>query len=171
MSNGPQATNAGDRYGTATDRAHEIYDQLLAVGKELAASYVDAYEKTAAGVAEFQDRVAKSGWSSGVGTGHVGVGNGHGGHARSATTDPGEAVRNARMRALEISEKMQEMNRKITLAYLNACELAALAVADCQEELTATSNLELVKTVGGARVAFRREMTKAYASAAREIVG
>jgi hypothetical protein len=164
MSNGPQSTDAGDRYGTATDRAQEIYDQLLRVGKELAASYVDAYERTAAGVAEFQDSVATSGWASGVS-------NGNGGRPRSVNADPGEPLRKASTRALEISEMLQEMNKKITLAYLNACELAALAVADCQEELTATSNLELVKTVGGARVAFRREMTKAYASAAREIVG
>jgi hypothetical protein len=166
MSNGPQLANAGDRNGTATDRAQEIYDQLLAVGKEVAAAYVQAYQKTAAGIAEYQDKVAKAGWSSGLRAGPNGQ------HARNAAgTEARESLRTARAQALEMSEKLQEMNKRITLAYLNACELAALAVADCQEELAATSKLDFVKMVGSARVEFNREMTKACVSAAREIVG
>jgi hypothetical protein len=165
MSNGRPPTYAGDPYTTVTDRAQEIYDQLLTVGKEVAAAYVDAYQKTAAGIAEYQDKVAEAGWTNGFGPEP-------GGPLRSATaTDPTESLRSARTRALEISEKLQEMNKKIMLAYLNASELAGLAVADCQEELTAVGNLELVKTMGGARVSFGREMTKACVSAAREIVG
>jgi hypothetical protein len=164
MSSGTQSMNAGDLYGTVTDRAQEIYDQLLTVGKEVAAAYVDAYQKTATGIAEYQDKVAKVSWSNGLSTGL-------GAQPRAVTTDGGESVWKARKRALDVSERLQEMNKRIMLAYLNACELAALALADCQEELAATSDLELVKMVGGARVAFRREMTKAYMSAAREIVG
>jgi hypothetical protein len=166
MSDGPQSTTtAGERNGVATDRAQEIYDQLLTVGKELADGYVDAYQKTAAGLAEFQDRVTSTGWSSGLGNGFGG-----GASPRNTTTDAADPLGTARERALEITEMLQEMNKKIMLAYLNACELAALAVADCQEELTAASDLELVKTMGGAGIALRREMTKACVSAAREFV-
>jgi hypothetical protein len=170
MSNGAQSTTTGDAYGMMSDRAQEVYDQLLTVGKEVASAYVEAYQKTAAGIAEYQDQVTKVGWSNGLGTAS-GFGTASGTQPTSLTTDAGDTLRTARKRALEISEKLQEMNKRIMLAYLNACELAALAVADCQEELTATSSLELMKTVGGARVAFRREMTKACVSAAREIVG
>ena len=165
MYNGPQTTGAGgEGYGTATDRANEIYDQLLTVGKEVAAAYVDAYEKTATGIAEFQNRVAQAGYPGIPGASPRGA-------TRAGGNDSGEPVRNARLRAHEIGERLQEMNKKITLAYLNACELAALAVADCQEELSATSRVDLVKTMGGARADFRREIAKAYVSAARGIVG
>jgi hypothetical protein len=161
-----QSTNgAGDGYATATatDSAREIYDQLLALANEVAAAYVDAYQKTADGIAKFQDTVAPAGWSSAVS-------GGPGWQPGSANGDVGEPLSEAGARSFEIGEKLQEMNKKITLAYLNACELAALAVTDCQEELTATSGVELVKAVGGARVGFTREVTKACVSAAREIV-
>jgi hypothetical protein len=59
----------------------------------------------------------------------------------------------------------------MTLGFLNAYELAALAMADCQEEIAAMSGLELVKTVGEARGEFTREVTKACVSTARDIVG
>lgn len=163
MFDSSQSTNGvGDGYGIATARAREIYDQLLTLGNEVGAAYVDAYQKTAAGIAEFQDRVAKPGWFTGA-------------NARpawqpgSATTDAGEPLKKARARALEIGEKLQEMHKKIALASLNACELAALAVADCQAEIAATSGLELVETVGSARVGLTRKVTNAYVSAAREI--
>jgi hypothetical protein len=40
-----------------------------------------------------------------------------------------------------------------------------------QEEVAAASPLELVKTVAGVRAGLTREVTKACASTAREIVG
>ena len=165
MSTATQSTNAAGLYGTVTDRAQEIYDQLLTVGKEVAAAYVDAYQKTAAGIAEYQAKVSNGGWSGGPSAEPDGQLWG------TTATNAGASLREARARALEISEKLQQMNRKIMLAYLNASELAGLAVADCQEELSAISNLELVKTMGGARVAFKREMTQACASAARQVLG
>jgi hypothetical protein len=168
ISDGQQSTGVGgDGYTRTTDRAGEIYDQLLNVGKQFAAAYVDAHQKTAEGIAEFQGRVAERGWSSGP---SAGLG-GYPLDVKTADLDLGESIAKARTRALEITENLQTLNKKLMLAFLNAYELAALAVADCQEELTQKSDVELVKTVGGAGVKFRRELTKAYASAAREIVG
>jgi hypothetical protein len=169
MLDSSQWTNgAADGYGPATDRAREICGQLLALGSQVGNAYVDAYQKTAAGIAEFQSTVAKGRPSSGLAAAPAGAAPGW--QPGIAAADVGVPLIDAREQALEIGEKLQEMNKKITLACLNACELAALAVADCQEKIAATSDLELVKAMGGARVELTREVTKAYVSAAREIV-
>jgi hypothetical protein len=169
MLDSSQWTNgAGDPYGPATDRAREIYGQLLALGNQVGDAYVDAYQKTAAGIAEFQGTVAKAHASSGAAP--ASTGSAPAWQPGISATDVGAPLSEARERALEIGEKLQEMNKKITLACLNACELAALAVADCQEKIAATSDLEIVKAMGGARLELTREVTKACVSAAREIV-
>jgi hypothetical protein len=139
-------------------------DQLLALSSQVGAAYMEAYEKTAAGVGDFQEMVAGAGmpdWFDAAAAWQQGP-----------PSDPvPEPLYKAAERALEVSEKLRETSRQVTLAYLNACEAAALAVADLQEQVTATSPVDFVKTVGGVRAGLTRQVTKACASTAREIVG
>jgi hypothetical protein len=150
--------------GGAPDHAHEIYEQLLALSNQVGAAYLEAYEKTAAGIGDFQEQLAAGGMPDWLDAGAAWE------TATPATEIP-EPLHNAAERALEVSERLRERSKKLTLAYLNVCEVAALAVADLQEEVAAASPLELVKTVAGARARLTREVTKACASTAREIVG
>jgi hypothetical protein len=150
--------------GGAPDHPREIYEQLLALSTQVGAAYLEAYEKTAAGIGDFQEKLAAAGmpdWLDG----------GAAWQAASSTNEIPEPIHDAAERALEVSERLRERSKKVTLAYLNVCEAAALAVADLQEEVAATSPLELVKTVAGVRAGLTREVTKACASTAREIVG
>jgi hypothetical protein len=149
--------------GLVTDQASEIWERLLTLGREAAAVYVEAYQKTAAGFDEFRDKLgmmSQPGWDKAAPAWAPGL----------PPEDVGERLSKAHERTLEVSEKLQEMSRRATLGYLTGCEQAVLAMADCQEQIAATSNLEFVKAVGGARVGFTREVTKAYVSAARELV-
>jgi hypothetical protein len=162
MVNSSQSTNDAN-HGLPMDHASEIYHRLLTLGNDAAAAYVDVYQKTAAGIGEFRDKLgiaSRSGWGNA----------GPGWQPGPPDTEVTERLTKARERGLEISGKMQEMSKKVTLGYLNACELAALALADCHEEIATMSSVDFVKTVGGARVGFTREVTKACVSAAREIV-
>jgi hypothetical protein len=154
--------------GGAPDHAHEIYEQLLALSNQVGAAYLEAYEKTAAGIGNFQEMLAAGGlpdwleagtaWQTAMPTSDI--------------PEPlSEPLYDAAERALEVTERLREQGKRLTLAYLNACEVAALALADLQEEVAAASSLELVKTVGGVRARLTREVTKACASTAREIVG
>jgi hypothetical protein len=150
--------------GGAPDHPREIYEQLLALSTQLGAAYLEAYEKTAAGIGDFQDKLAAAGLPDWLDSGA----------AWQAATPAGkisEPLQDAAERAIEVSEQLMERSKKVTLAYLNACEVAALAVADLQEEVAAASPLELVKTVAGVRAGLTREVTRACASTAREIVG
>jgi hypothetical protein len=160
-----QKTRGGtDAIGGAPDHAREIYEQLLALSTQVGAAYLEAYEKTAAGIGDFQDRLAGAGLPDWLDAGA----------AAWPTVSPSQIAEphhDAAELALEVSERLRERSKKVTLAYLNACEAAALAVADLQEEVAATSPLELVKTVAGVRAGLTREVTKACASTAREIVG
>jgi hypothetical protein len=164
MLNSSQSRDGGG-YGLATDHASELMDQLLALGKKATDAYADVFQKTAAGFGEFQDKLGMVGtpswdmngaadWQPALSNGKV-----------------GDQLAKARDRAMELGEKLEGMRKTATLGYLDACEQALLAVADLQEEIAATSNLDFVKTVSGARVDFTRELTKACCSAAREIVG
>jgi hypothetical protein len=154
-----------DTNGGAPDHARDIYEQLLALSTQVGAAYLEAYEKTAAGIGDFQDKLAATGMPDWLDAGAAWQA------ATPITEIPGEPFHNAAERALEVSERLRERSKKVTLAYLNVCEAAALAVADLQEEVAATSPLELVKTVAGVRAGLTREVTKACASTAREIVG
>jgi hypothetical protein len=160
-----QTTRGGTHTnGEAPDHAHEIYEQLLALSNQVGAAYLEAYEKTAAGIGDFQEKLASANLPDWLDAGAAW-------QASTPTSEIPEPLNNAAERALEVTERLREKSKKVTLAYLNACEAAALAVADLQEEVAATSPLELVKTVGGARARLAREVTKACASTAREIVG
>jgi hypothetical protein len=159
-----QTTRGGtDATGGAPDHPGEIYEQLLALSTQLGAAYLEAYEKTAAGIGDFQEKLAAAGLPDWLDAGA----------AAWPTAIPNEIPephQNAAELALEVSETLRERSKKVTLAYLNACEVAALAVADLQDEVAATSPLELVKTVAGVRAGLTREVTRACASTAREIV-
>jgi hypothetical protein len=157
------------RGGTSTnggvpDPAREIYEQLLALSTQVGAAYLEAYEKTAAGIGDFQERLTESGLPDWLDAGAAW-------QTAFPTGDIPEPLHNAAEHALEVSERLMERSKKVTLAYLNACEAAALAVADLQEEFAAASPLELVKTVAGVRAGLTREVTEACTSTAREIVG
>jgi hypothetical protein len=150
-----------DAIGRAPDHAREIYEQLLALSTEVGAAYVEAYEKTAAGIGDFQEKLAGAGVPDWLEAGAA---------WQAVTPSQIPEPLDAAELALEVSERLMERSKKVTLAYLNACEAAALAVADLQEEVAATSPLELVKTVAGVRAGLTREVTRACASTAREIV-
>jgi hypothetical protein len=160
-----QTTRGGtDTIGGVPDHAREIYEQLLALSTQVGAAYLEAYEKTAAGIGDFQDKLTAAGmpeWLDAAAAWQTAL----------PTSDIPEPLHNAAEHALEVSERLKERSKTVTLAYLNACEAAALAVADLQEQVAAASPLELVKTVAGARAGLTREVTKACASTAREIVG
>jgi hypothetical protein len=150
--------------GEAAQHGREIYEQLLMLSNQVGAAYLDAYEKTAAGIGLFQEKLAAAGMPDWLDAGAAW-------QAASPLGDIPEPLQDAAERALEVSERLMERSKKLTLAYLNACEVAALAMADLEEELAATSPLDFVKTVAGARAGLTREVTKACASTCREIVG
>jgi hypothetical protein len=158
-----QTTRGGtEAIGGAPDHPGEIYEQLLALSTQVGAAYLEAYEKAVAGIGDFQEKLAAAGvpdWLDSDAAWQTAI--------PSPISEPNQ---NAAELALEVSETLRERSKKVTLAYLNACEVAALAVADLQEEIAATSPLELVKTVAGVRAGLTREVTRACTSTVREIV-
>jgi hypothetical protein len=166
--NGPDAratpTDQPDATQTAADHAREIYEHLLALSNQVGAVYMEAYEKAAAGIGDLQRQAAAAGLPNLFEPGA-------GWQAGSPFGDIPEPLHQAAERALEMSEKLSERSRKVTLAYLDACEAAALAVADWQEEAASSSPLELFQSLGTMQAELTREATKACASTARELLG
>jgi hypothetical protein len=152
-----------DANETAADHAREIYEHLLALSNEVGAVYVEAYEKAVAGIGDLQQQIAAAGLPSWFEAGS-------GWQAGSPYGDAPEALHKAAERVLEMSETLRQRSKTVTLAYLNACEVAALAIADWQEEVATASPLELVQTIGTMRAELTREVTKACASTAREML-
>jgi hypothetical protein len=165
--NGAQTAGSGsDPTGAASEHAREIYELMLGLSNQVRAAYMEAYEKIACRIGDFQEQVAAAGlpaWRDAGGDPQT--------NPTPTTDDVPEPLYKAAERALESSENLRQRSKKVTLASLNACEVAALALADWQEEVAATSPIDLVKTVRGARAELTRDVTKAYASRAREIVG
>ncbi|TML06408.1 MAG: hypothetical protein E6G41_07540 [Actinobacteria bacterium] len=81
-----------------------------------------------------------------------------------------DSIETAAERLSELNEKAVANSRKASAAYLNSYENAVVSLADSYEKAAGASRVEWVSTVVTAQADLTREVTKAYASAAREFV-
>jgi len=90
--------------------------------------------------------------------------------SKTASTNPvAETIETAVDRATEINEKLLETSRKLREAAVDSYETSVLALLDSYEQAASKSKVDWVPTVASAQIGFSRELTKAYASAAREL--
>ncbi len=73
-----------------------------------------------------------------------------------------------RIRAL--NERVLESGKKAGQVYLDAYEKTLQGVADFQERVGGSTQIEWIANLAEAQANFTREIGKAYASAARELV-
>jgi hypothetical protein len=90
---------------------------------------------------------------------------------QSKTNPVTQGFETASERLAEIGEKTAANSLKASAAYLNSYENAVLSLADSYEKAAGASRVEWVATVAGVQADFTREITKAYTTAARELVG
>jgi hypothetical protein len=90
--------------------------------------------------------------------------------SKTTSSNPvAETVEAAVDRATELNEKVLETSRKLRGAAVDSYETSVLAVLDSYEKAASKSKVDWVPTVVSAQAGFSRELTKAYASAAREL--
>ena len=101
---------------------------------------------------------------------------------QTKNTNPvAESFENAAERAAEISEqaakRVAELNeqavtegKKAGAAYLTSYEQAVLSLVDTYEKAAGATKVEWVASFATAQADLTREVTKAYTSAARELV-
>ena len=87
-----------------------------------------------------------------------------------ATQTKANPAENVAERIAELNEKAVANGRKTGTAYLTSYENAVLSFADSYEKAAGATRLEWVASVAAAQADFTRELTKAYTSAARELV-
>jgi hypothetical protein len=141
---------------------------MMALGNQLSSACMEAYEKAAAGMSDVQRKASAGGMPAGI-PGWF-EGGGPWGTAPTMSPDAAEALNAAAEHALELGEKLSERSKTLTLACLDACEAAALAVAGWEEDFADACPIELVKTVASMRAAVTREVTKACCGNAREML-
>ena len=73
-------------------------------------------------------------------------------------------------KVLAYNEKVIETSKKLTGSAIDSYEKAALGVAELQKKVAAVSNVEWVKSVASAQADLTRDLTSAYATAARELI-
>jgi hypothetical protein len=160
--------NAGDgTRATApfrTNPGHEASEQLLALADKIGGACAEAYQQlNAAYSAAFQKlAVGMAGLQGGVPDPE----------ALSTMMDPSsltDRLGGAQEHAQAIGENLAEMGIEIGLACVRAVEEAAVAVANCQERITAASPFELFKSVSATHAELVRKVTRAGASTIREI--
>jgi hypothetical protein len=89
---------------------------------------------------------------------------------QTKTTPVTESIDAAAERAAELNEKAVANGRKAGAAYLNSYEKAVLKFADSYEQAAGATKMEWLAGVATAQADFAREVTKAYAGAARDLV-
>jgi hypothetical protein len=85
---------------------------------------------------------------------------------KSADTSFDEATE----KLVSYNEKVVETSKKLTGTAIDAYEKAALGVADLHEKVAGASNVEWVTSVASTQAGLTRDLTKAYTSAARELI-
>jgi hypothetical protein len=63
-----------------------------------------------------------------------------------------------------------EFNKRLGLAYLNAYERAALGMIDAHERMSATSDIELVRSTSAARACMARDATFTFLATLRHML-
>jgi hypothetical protein len=100
---------------------------------------------------------------------------------QTKTNTPADSVEHATKRVAEFNEKaaerVAELNeqavangKKAGAAYLESYEKAVLTFVDGYEKAAGATKVEWLATVATAQADLTRDITKAYASAARELV-
>jgi hypothetical protein len=151
---GPYRTNPGQ----------EASEQLLALADKIGGAYAEAYQQLNASYSEAFHKLA------------VGMAGLQGGlpdpQALSAMMDPSsltDRLDGAQEHALAVGENLAEMGIEIGLACLRAVEEATVAVANCQERITAASRFDLFKSAAATHAELVRKVARAGASTIREI--
>ena len=70
----------------------------------------------------------------------------------------------------DFNERAVANGRKAGAAYLDSYEKAVLSFADSYEKAAESTKVDWLSTIASAQGGFTRDVTKAYASAARELV-
>jgi hypothetical protein len=77
----------------------------------------------------------------------------------------------------QVSERVREYNdkavgagKKLTGTYVDSYERLVLSLADAEQKAGESTNIEWLATAASAHAGMTREITKAYASAAREFL-
>jgi hypothetical protein len=86
---------------------------------------------------------------------------------KTPTADSVEAVAE---RLTELNEQAVANGRKAGAAYATSYEKAVVALVDSYKKAAAATRLDWVSTMATAQADFTREVTKAYISAARDLV-
>ena len=81
-----------------------------------------------------------------------------------------ESVETAAQRVAELNEQAVANGKKAGAAYVSSYEKAVLSLADSYEKAAGATKLDLVATVASIQADFAQEVTKAYVSAARDLV-
>jgi hypothetical protein len=160
--------NAGDRTRAmppfGTNPGQEASEQLLALADRIGGAYAEAYQQLNAAYSAAFQKLA------------VGMAGLQGGapdpQALSAMMDPSsltDRLDGAQEHALAIGENLAEMGIEIGLACLRAVEEAALAVANCEERITAATPFDLFKSAAATHAELVRKVTRAGASTIREM--
>ena len=73
-------------------------------------------------------------------------------------------------RVTELQDKAVADGKQAGVAYLSSYEKVVLSLADSYEKAAGATKVEWLATVATAQADFTRDVTKAYAGAARELV-
>jgi hypothetical protein len=91
--------------------------------------------------------------------------------ATQTKTDPiAESIETAAERVAELNEKAVANGKKAGAAYVSTYEKTVLSLADSFEKAAGATKVDWLATVATAQAELTRDVTKAYASAARELV-
>jgi hypothetical protein len=166
-------------------RGQEVYEQLFTLAQTVGEAYAEAVQRIGGAYMESCQKMASGGgglenmFPGGL-DGMFGAGGMEGMFANPQQVDWGAAMLspdsvNDQMsavqdRSLAFGDNLKEMGRKITVAFVDAGEQAALSAAECLEQVGAATDVELVKTTTSSRADLARKVTRACAATMREIV-
>ena len=85
-------------------------------------------------------------------------------------TKPADDLEQATERAREFNDKAVDAGKKLSGTFVDTYEKYALTLADAGQKAGEATNVEWISAAASAQAGMTRELTKAYASAARQLL-
>jgi hypothetical protein len=138
----------------------EAGERFLEACGSLGDAYAHACQQAATSVSGLRERLAGS--APAAWPGFVGQGD-----AVAATP---EKLRSAAKRAAAINEQLIESNKRLGLAYVDAYERAALGLLDAHAQVSASSEVPMLRSASATQAGVARDLTHTYVDVARRLL-
>jgi hypothetical protein len=147
---------------TLSDHAVQTGERLLEASTKIGNACADAYQEAVVSMADFREKIADArpeDWQNLVQ-----------GPAAVGAPPIAAPLRNAATAASRANEEIVTAGKRLSLAYVEACQQAVLKAVELREQAVTASGNEWLRSLGSEHASAARDITRCYGDVLRQLV-